>query len=54
MIEVAGTERKTPRDLLKGWQWVRLGDVSRVVSGSTPSSTVRRILGWRYRLDYAH
>jgi type I restriction enzyme S subunit len=29
------------RSLPKGWQWVRLGDVTRVVTGTTPKSGVR-------------
>ena len=38
-VSVAEPET-TPRPLPKGWQWVKLGDVCDVVSGSTPNTSV--------------
>ena len=32
--------QENDRQLPDGWQWVKLGDVCKIVNGSTPSSTI--------------
>lgn len=41
MRESMTVEMNGKRELPKGWRWARLGNISRVVSGSTPNSSIK-------------